>query len=160
MVDNKSPVHRNYGLFWGVKESFVAYVQNLHDGKIEVKDGADYLSSEQFYFPLKELKGNELQVLAIFHGSVEFQAHFGLLSLSLKSPRLVIREGSADLAVSNQQGGWDHLAQFTLSIRDDDNTSMTWESVDATLTEAGSKFFGGPYSAGEGMSPMILRLPN
>lgn len=149
----------DFGLAWGIKRSFVSYIQRAVDGQITVKEGAAVTAEKDFYFPVERIRSNDHQLLVIFGGAVQFQAHWGLLSIKLQTPRLLVRGETAELAVSDQQGGWLHLAHLTLPTPADDSGGLIWVVDKISLTHAGVGVFGDTYPEGELLDPLTFRIP-
>lgn len=150
----------DFGLAWEVKESFVSYIQGSRDGRIEVSDGAAVTSGGQFYFPIKGISGTDSGHRIVCGGKVRFNAHHGLLSIVLQSPRLLLEENSAELAVSDQKGGWLHLVHLDLPQPAQDGPALMWTSTQAALAASGVELFGDTYPTGETMAPVTLRVPS
>lgn len=149
-----------FGLAWEVKETFVTYIRNSRDGQVTVEDGAGVTPDGQFLFPLKGIGRNATEHQLAFRGKVRFQAHYGLLSVTLETPRLLLRQHSAELAISDQRGGWRHLAHLDLPRPVDDGPARLWAAAPATLAEAGVELFGDTYAVAEPLAPVTLRVPS
>src|SRR5699024_7869150 len=93
------------------------------------------------------------------NGSVSFQAHFGMLSVTLSNPRLILRSNTAELAVENGDAGWTHLLHLKLPARELDDQVHMWRNIPTTLVEAGIEMFGNTYNEGQPMAPATLRIP-
>src|SRR5690625_3316684 len=87
----------DFGMAWGIKSSFVSYIHKSPDGYISLEEGTAVTTEETFYFPLKGVYRGENDLIIHFGGAVKFQAHFGLLSITLASPRLILRSAGAEL---------------------------------------------------------------
>jgi hypothetical protein len=149
-----------FGLAWEVKETFVTYIRNSRDGQVTVEDGAGVTPDGRFFFPLEGIGRNATEHQLAFRGKVRFQAHYGLLSVILEAPRLLLREDSAELAISDHHGGWRHLAHLDLPRPVDDGPARLWAAAPATLAEAGVELFGETYTVAEPLAPVTLRLPS
>jgi len=79
-------------LIWGVKASFVAYVEAL--GAVDVVGPATRLDDGSFRFPGDHDGGG-------YRGSVAFRAHHGAMDIVLRDPRLE----SAGLSVEYDDHG-------------------------------------------------------
>ncbi|GAA4773565.1 HtaA domain-containing protein [Citricoccus nitrophenolicus] len=163
MVDpsgaSRAPQRASFGLAWAVKESFVAYIRNSRDGQVTVEDGAGVTPDGRFLFPLEGIGQNATEHQLAFRGKVRFRAHFGLLSVTLETPRLLLRPDAAELAVTDHEGGWRHLAHLDLPVPTDDGPACLWADAPAGLAEAGVELFGDTYHTGEQLAPVTLRLP-
>lgn len=155
----RAPQRAPFGLAWAVKDSFVAYIRNSRDGHITVEDGAGATPDGRFLFPLEGIGRNSTEHQLAFRGKVHFRAHFGLLSVIVESPRLLLRPDTAELGVTDHQGGWRHLAHLVLPAPLDDGPACLWADAPAGLAEAGVELFGDTYGEGEPLAPVTLRLP-
>lgn len=151
--------HAEFGMAWGVKDSFVSYIQRSSDGQITVNDGAGVTSEGQFYFPLRDMQEDAEQIIFQFGGEVNFQAHFGFLAIALQAPRISIRGSKANLELADSEGSWLTLAEANLSMDNRDSSSRIWHSGRVALAEAGVELFGETYPHGEVLSPLVIRTP-
>lgn len=149
-----------FGLVWEVKETFVRYIRNSRDGQVTIEDGAGVTPDGKFFFPLEGIGRNATEHQLAFRGKVRFQAHYGLLSVTLEAPRLLLRQDSAELAISDHLGGWRHLAHLDLPQPVDDGPARLWAAAPATLAEAGVELFGDTYAMAEPLAPVTLRVPS
>ncbi|QUY63764.1 HtaA domain-containing protein [Gulosibacter molinativorax] len=59
---------------------------------------------EQFQFGLEQYDQQPDELRLAFRGAVQFKAHFGMLDVTLRNPRLLLRESSAELAIAVHRG--------------------------------------------------------
>lgn len=147
------------GLAWGVKKSFIKYIQSSRDGQIVVAGGAGVTETDEFYFPLDKMTPYKAETQLSFNGTVRFQAHLGMLSVTVANPRLILRSDTAELAVENGEDGWTHLLHLELPPRELDKQIHMWRNIPTTLVEAGIDMFGNTYNKGQPMAPATLRIP-
>lgn len=77
--------HRDTGLAWGIKGSFLEYVERWPESSVELAPGTGRLPDGRFYFtPDPERPDGQWW----FRGGVRLRAHGGLLDVSLADPRL------------------------------------------------------------------------
>lgn len=150
----------NTGLAWGVKDSFVNYIQSSRDGQIVVSDGAGVTESDEFHFPIAGMTTTDTQIQIAFSGSVQFLAHFGMLSVTIANPRMILRAQTAELAVAGANNGWIHLLHLELPAREAEGRTHMWRDMPAKLVETGLELFGNTYNEGEPMASTTLRIPN
>ena len=129
-------------LRWGVKRSFVRYVEVA--GGIEVL-APGWRDVEAFRFPLVQRRADQIQ----FSGGVAFRAHRGLLSLTLQDPWIEFdEEGGAILSV------------LYVANRDSDGERVIVADVSAdgstTLTASGVSLFDSEYAPGTELDPLTF----
>lgn len=161
---------------WAVKASFSAYVEGIvGGGTITTSDGAtrnadgsfDFTPGSGTYSPTKA------KVNATFGGTVHYEAHGGILRVTLSDPRISYKGDSGTLyadAISTvpfgPNAGTEHtypnvgLATLDLSgvTPVDDGSTLTVAGIPATLTEAGMPVFGEIYPAGTALDPISFEL--
>lgn len=148
------------GLAWGVKESFVKYIQGARDGQIIASAGAGMTDSNELYYPISRITRANSEIYISFNGAVRFLAHFGMLSVTLATPRIILRADTAELAVADEDEGWIHVLHLELPAPESDEQVHMWRDIGTSLVESGLELFGNVYNAGEQMAPATLRLPN
>ncbi|WP_435231500.1 HtaA domain-containing protein [Streptomyces althioticus] len=159
-------------LDWGVKQSFRAYVTgSVAKGTITASDGATQASGNGA-FTFADATGTydtEAGTLkAAFKGAVTFKGHEHdgaySLDLTLSDLRVNLTKGkgtlTADVADHDETSQDVVLADLSapsaaLTVKDD---VITLDKVTATLTEAGTKAFGGFYAAGAELDPVNLAV--
>src|SRR5690349_16780739 len=145
------------GMAWAVKDSFVRYVQSMHDGRILLRDGAAVTNTRQFYFPFKSLDQSAGDHFVLqFGGEARFLAHHGLMSVAICNPKIEVGPDGACLSI--EQGNETvQLADLRLpAVSVEDGVTM-WANVQVALTSAGAAVFADSYSAGETLAPLTMR---
>ncbi len=160
-------------LDWGVKDTFVSYMESpASGGTINVNAPATRTTSGLFQFPLSgqgSATGTS-NFAAGFGGAVRFTAHGGVLDFTITAPRITRSGDNGALIVdakSKDQETGEMISYDDITMADLDFTgiaatstgdTVTFASVPATLTEAGAPAFGGFYQAGAELDPVTLRL--
>lgn len=159
-------------LGWGVKESFRTYVvDGVAKGEISTSGGASQAAGNGA-FTFVDATGSydtDADTLsAAFEGAVNFKGHedageYGL-DLTLSDVRVALDEGAGELTadVSSLGEKSQDVVLADLKAAKSDLTSsddvITVDDVEATLTEAGAKAFGGFYTAGTELDPVDLAV--
>jgi hypothetical protein len=154
------PVERaDTGMAWAVKDSFIQYVQSMRDGRILLGDGAAVTSTEQFYFPLRQVDRPDEQSLVLhFGGEARFLAHHGLMSVSIRQPRIEVGADAAYLLI--EQGDETvRLAELSLPAPLTEDGVTMWADVEVTLSDSGTAIFADSYIVGETLAPLTMRAP-
>ncbi len=139
---------------WGVKESFVSYV----NGPI-AKDSADISwGSGSGSFNADENLGS-----VNYGGSATFTGHSGVLNLTLSNPSIqVTGAGSATLSVV-ANGSRVTIATLSLPAASVSGRAISWRNAAATLTSAGASLFSyngnAFYPAGTALDPVSFSWP-
>lgn len=158
-----------FGLRWGIKRSFIQYVQRMPDGRGWVGYGAQPYSEDEILFA-PETAGRrtnsegQTEMFWTFRGEVRFSGHFGFLFVRVASPELILRDGTATVLVAAPDSGTESpeqlpLATLRLQRRPAPTGAEIWQGTDVRLTEAGVEFFGGVYPPGEDLEPLTVTLP-
>lgn len=155
------PIPR-HGLRWAIKTSFVGYVARMPDGRAFVGSGAAVTERNELVFPLEEHVSGDEHTFT-FGGDVRFQGHYGLLFVRISRPRIVVRDGKAELTVddpASKEGKRLPLVTFELTgpETEDDDTER-WEAADVRLTPDGVELFGDVYRPGEPFDPLTVIAP-
>ncbi|WP_284762085.1 HtaA domain-containing protein [Arthrobacter sp. efr-133-R2A-63] len=148
------------GMAWAVKDSFVRYVQSMHDGRVLLREGAAVTNTRQFYFPFGSLdESHGGNFVLQFGGEARFLAHHGLMSVSISHPKIEVGPDGAYLSI--QQGNETvRLANLDLPAVSVEDGVSTWANIQVTLTGSGAAVFADSYSAGEILAPLTMRAPS
>ena len=147
------------GMAWSVKDSFVRYVQSMGEGRILLRDGAAVTNTRQFYFPLKGLdQADENNYVLHFGGEAHFLAHHGLMSVSIRHPKIKVAADGAYLCIE-QDNETVRLASLDLPEALQEDGVTMWANVRVTLAGSGAATFADNYSAGETLAPLTMRAP-
>jgi len=147
-------------LRWGIKASFLGYVARMPDGRAYLGSGAAVNDRNEMLFPLDE-EASEDGTFA-FGGDVRFSGHFGMLFVQISEPRIVVREGEAEMTVvdpESEDGKRVRLVTFALTGPSAEDDLERWEAADVRLTEEGVALFGEVYQAGEQFAPLTVTVP-
>ncbi|KAA9159028.1 hypothetical protein FPZ12_020980 [Amycolatopsis acidicola] len=141
------------GLTWGIKSSFVAYVARTPDGKAYLSRGAGVNERNEILFPHKENEATDANgTVFAFGGLVQFDAHFGMMSVRISEPRVTVIDGKGELTVPNPDsagGEYMRLVTFDLAGPVADDGRERWDATDVRLAPEGVELFGETYQAGE-----------
>jgi hypothetical protein len=147
------------GMVWSVKDSFVRYVQSMRDGRILLRDGAAVTNTRQFYFPFKSLDhSGENNYVLHFGGEAHFLAHHGLMSVSIRHPRIEVGDDGAYLSIE-QDNEAVRIASLDLPEALQEQGVTMWANVRVTLADSGAATFADNYPAGETLAPVTMRAP-
>lgn len=163
-------------LDWGVKASFVNYIEHLApNGSVTVTGGASRNDDGTFHFPVASNSTYDPTTGAVttsFAGAVQFTAHGGLLDLQITGVQVNATPTSGQLVadvVSTAMPTDDEpdpepvtytdlvvadLGAFALSTAN----PVAFADVPALLTEAAVPAFSDFYDVGEALDPVDLSL--
>uniref|UniRef100_A0AAU3H059 HtaA domain-containing protein n=1 Tax=Streptomyces sp. NBC_01401 TaxID=2903854 RepID=A0AAU3H059_9ACTN len=163
-------------LDWGVKESFRSYVTGpIANGKVETTGGAT-ASDAGYRFPdaTGSFDADEQSLDAEFDGKVRFLGHKEgdayTLDLSLTGLEVKVENGSGTLVAdvtskdreTKKVTTYDDLALADLKLPSGELAAedgvVTLSEVPATLTEDGTKAFGGMYTRGTELDALTLAV--
>lgn len=139
---------------WGVKESFVSYVNGpIAKGSADISWGSGSGS-----FNADENLGS-----VNYGGSATFTGHSGVLNLTLSNPSIqVTGAGSATLSVV-ANGSRVTIATLSLPAASVSGGAISWRNAAATLTSAGASLFSyngnAFYPAGTALDPVSFSWP-
>lgn len=159
-------------LGWGVKESFRTYVvDGVAKGEITTSGGATQAAGNGAFTFVKatgEYDTDADTLSAAFAGSVNFKGHeedgeYGL-DLTLSDLKATLDGGTGELTadVTSLGDKSQDVVLAELKAAKSDLTAsadvITVNDVEATLTDAGAKAFGGFYTAGTELDPVDLAV--
>ena len=165
------PGHLPFGLLWGIKRSFVAYVRRMPDGQGSIHDGAVPLGEDTILFPVGEPVDEPLAGASAgapdhtwaFRGDVRFRGHGGMLFVRVAAPLITVRGDTAELSIEDPyaRAGADRVPLVTLRLEPGPapEGAAVWLGSDVRLTEAGSELFNDVYPAGEPFEQLSVVLP-
>jgi hypothetical protein len=131
-------------LAWAIRRSFTEYVRAA-EGSVTLADGV-VEADGQFFF--EGVPGNP----DVFVGSVRFQAHDGLLDVTIGDPSLTMDGTSGTVSVTTGSGASRIVLGRFVDIQGDDISSGR-----AMLTFEGSRLLGDVYSPGSALDlPRIV----
>ncbi|MFF1251810.1 HtaA domain-containing protein [Pseudarthrobacter sp. NPDC058329] len=136
-------------LEWGLKDSFIAYLEALPDGLIEEHNGATRRDGV-FVLPGRQQAGDDNFA---FTGTMRFYGHHGVLDVTLDNFSLE-RSGNRAVVYAEVSGVRIPVAQLS-RVEAGDRTVLHSESV--TLTDDGAAVLGGVYSPGASLAPLTIR---
>lgn len=147
-------------LRWAIKDSFIDYVRR-GGGTIELRDGALEFDGA-FVFPRRaddaRMEEGRPRGTAAFGGSVQFQAHGGMLDVVIGAPRVIFGATRSRLVITDVDGDAIELATLELGEAVERENVIEWERVMPKLTSDGADTFFGVYPAYMELDPIRLRL--
>ncbi len=95
------------GLSWGIKRSFIDYINSLPDGSVSATDGATVAGSSLFCFSPESSDYDVARGTGVlrFRGDVRLAGHHGMLLVRLLDPWITFTSGSGVLSISTGDGG-------------------------------------------------------
>lgn len=166
-----------FGLCWGVKPSFIAYVSRMPDGRAYLGKGVALNAREELLFELDEeaastapdgavsdgaVPGTADHIFA-FRGEVLFRAHMGMLTVLLSRLRIALSGQQGELTVADpEHDDGRRLRLVTCTVGDPAVIGgvKRWDAADVRLTAEGVALFGDVYPAGEPFAPLMITIPD
>ena len=162
-----------FGLLWGIKRSFLAYVRRMPDGQGSIHDGAVPLPDDTILFPVAEGTvavsaagtGNEDGAghSWAFRGDVRFRGHAGMLFVRVAAPLVTVRGDRAEMSIGDPyaRADADRVPLVTLRVEPGPapEGAQVWLGSDVRLTRAGSELFNDVYQPGEPFEQLSIILP-
>ena len=141
-------------LAWGIKSSFLSYLESLPDCTVSTLDGAwRDATTGQFHFPLEQrVDLSDGGVRLEFRGDVRIQAHGGMLLLILMSPWLSIGTDRTEFSVVDLMHWPDTSHREIMGV----SGTTSGPEFPLTLAESAVETFNSVYRAGEVLDPVIL----
>jgi hypothetical protein len=147
-------------LGWGIKPSFLSYLDGLGDSVTVTNDGVSRdESSGAFIFPFDaytELPGGGFRLE--FRGDLRLKAHGGMLLVILMNPWLTMTHEGAELSVVDLMAWPDTSRRETIGVsagNPEEHGNGVLE-VPLQLTANGVEMFNNVYPAGTDLSPARL----
>src|SRR5699024_3819937 len=158
-------------LTWGLKQSFLSYIQGpIAHGEIST-DGGITFDGDVFTFSDGTGAGDSADgtALVAYPGTISFTGHDGLLDLTVSDLRLRIDTPSDGAIVATmvsrslETGEYEtftgiDLAEVTLSGAEVAEGDLQVSDAPATLTEEGAAGFAGFYEAGTALDPVSAEI--
>lgn len=136
-------------LEWGVRGSFLAYVDRLPDGSARADTGA-VREGSVFLFPGERLSTQEY----VFSGSVHFFGYAGVLNVSFDDIRVSLADDFGEVSAT-VDGARVRLAELA-DPEDIGSETITCKTV--TFTDDGTAVLGGVYPPGAHADPVTIRV--
>lgn len=155
------------GLHWGIKASFVDYVNRMPDGRATVGAGAIPSEGNVVVFepvtPASSWDAEDVDRVLRFRGEVRFVGHAGLLFVRLADPWITVRGEQAEMTVldpSDPEGTSRRpLVRFSLRARPTTDDVSIWFSSDVRLASEATELWNDTYQAGEPFEPLAIFWP-
>lgn len=144
-------------LCWGVKTTFRSYISRLPDFTLHLNGGADVDAANHLHFPLDEAHQINLDrppengLRYSSQGIAVFQAHGGILRLTLENPAIIQRTTGLVLIV---RGAGQDVEIADLTKRSDTEAEVTQYA--AHLTDQAVDLFHGMYQPGTELDPVTI----
>ncbi|SEO85235.1 HtaA domain-containing protein [Trujillonella endophytica] len=157
-----------FGLLWGIKRSFIAYVRRMPDGQGSIHDGAVPLGDDTLLFPADDATASaaaapDVDHVWAFRGDIRFKGHGGMLFVRVAAPLITVRGEEADLSIEDPYARADAarvpLVTLRLQPGPAPEGAQVWLGSDVRLTEAGSVLFNDVYQPGEPFEQLSVVLP-
>ena len=155
-----------FGLLWGIKRSFIAYVRRMPDGQGSIHDGAVPLGEDTILFPPVPDAGPAAAGADrtwAFRGDVRFRGHGGMLFVRVAAPLITVRGDVGELSIEDPyarpEGDRVPLVTLRLEPGPAPEGATVWLGSDVRLTEAGSVLFNDVYQPGEPFEQLSVILP-
>jgi hypothetical protein len=150
-------------LAWGIKPSFLSYLDGLGDSAIMTDGGVRRdESGEDFVFPFtgrEELPGGGVRLE--FGGDLRLKAHGGMLLVIFMNPSLTLTSEGAELSVVDLMAWPDTSRRETIAVSAGEPNNLENGTLEVPLQLAanGVETFNNVYPAGTTLAPARLLLP-
>lgn len=152
------------GLRWGIKRSFIDYINSLPDASVSAVDGAAMDEAGLFRFApdRSDYDVDGATGILRFRGDVRLSGHQGMMFVRLLDPWIALSGGRGILSIgTGEEAGQGRTAVAVLRagtpVRAADG-SLTWTTVEVSITDEGSELFDGQYPAGQPMDPLFIHV--
>lgn len=135
-------------LVWGLRHSFIAYVESLADGVVGATDGA-VRDGDVFRLPGRRISPDEYA----FDGVLHFSGHAGVLDVALAGIR--IEAGKVWTLIAGTPVPLVELGDP--AVLEDTERGISTQFDVVTLTDDGAALLGGVYSAGAPADQLTIR---
>jgi hypothetical protein len=133
-------------LEWGIRESFVQYVEALPDGVVAIGDDVRRRNGAFV------LRGHVDGAEADFTGAVRFSGHLGVLDVAM--------DGVALRGIGDRAAVWTSVGGYPVelaAVGQVHEQAGTLRADEVSLTADGAALLGGVYQAGAALAPLIIR---
>ena len=154
----------NVGLTWGVRSSFVSYVEGgIANGSISTSNGAARSGSTFTWGTGSGSLDDAGAGTVSFPGAVHFTGHDGTLDLRISDLQVKTAGGNSGTLVAfvksqDMEGNVVSNGTVTLANLSFSSLSADGGTASVSLTAEGAKAFSGFYSAGEAMDDLKLSV--
>lgn len=153
-----------FGLSWGIKRSFIGYVNGLPDAAVSAVGGASFDEAGLFRFSVDRSDYDAVRGAGVlrFRGDVRVSGHHGMMFVRLLDPWITFTGGLGILSIgTGGNDGQERAAVASLRAgepRRAADGSFVWVDVEVVITDEGSELFDGQYAAGQPMDPVSIRV--
>ena len=149
------------GIYWGIYESFIAYISGNPDGQIYGDDGVQTDGQGNFRFPVGAFTANADEWRIASNGVLQFVAHMGMLNIALARPELILTSSGGELTIDGGSRGrvtFANIASRPPTLMMD--KWLVFPPLTVSLTERGAELFGGSYETHTEFDPIrvVLRV--
>ncbi|BAU94419.1 hypothetical protein N24_0157 [Corynebacterium suranareeae] len=133
---------------WGIKDSFLQYVNALPDGSITASNGAILTPKNVFHFPLTTSTSDKFES----SGEISIHGHHGMLDVTFHHLTVTLEQDKAVISVQ--------VKGRSMKIARGHVIHHTPEEIviSTQVTTMGSELLGGVYQAGTDMDPLTIHL--
>src|ERR1700712_3310769 len=134
----------DFGLRWAIKRSFIDYIRRMPDGTASIEAGALPVDDDEVLFAPESTArragpdGANHRMWSFF-GDVRFGGHFGMLSVRVAQPRIILADGVGDLDIADPPRATpeQRLPLLTLELQELPAEAGTerWAGTGSQLTE-------------------------
>ena len=158
----------NFGLVWGIKRSFIAYLARQPDASNMYGDGAEGLVDGRYFFTLgndEEFDRRRLTGTLKFRGTIRLMAHRNRLVVTISDPWIVFDgQGKGTLSTSTRNNAEDEdtrhdLVHLTVSPTESDAQAILWAGIRTSLAPGATQVFNEVYPPHEDFDPLVIRIP-
>ncbi|AGN17746.1 hypothetical protein J433_00790 [Corynebacterium glutamicum MT] len=147
-------------LAWGIKKSFLGYLENLPDCMFAENDGASRdPDTGLFQFPFqRRVELDEGGYRLEFSGDIRIKAHGGMLLVILMNPWLEINERGIELSVVDlmhwpDTSNREVIGHSPITVAPENLRS---QEIPLILAESAVETFNNVYQPGEPLDPVVL----
>lgn len=165
MTTPETPGPYPYGLLWGIKASFLTYINRMPDGRGSATDGAQVVETNivECFFPHDPEASASGEATWAFGGDVRFAGHANMLFVRIAQPRLEPREDHFVLSIAPMYPDDTErieLVRVKLERGDQHPGVDVWHSTEVLLTRAGVEVFNDVYPEGEPFEKFTMHVPS
>lgn len=157
-MNNADPVAQNFGpLAWGIKPSFLSYLQGLEDLLVMANDGATASEhGDVFNFPFAartDLPEGGMRLE--FTGDLRLKAHGGMLLVIFMNPWLTLAPEGAELSIVDLMAWPDTSRRETIAVSSEGYSYAGNGDIEVPLqlTANGVETFNNVYPQGSMLAP-------
>ncbi|TYL55510.1 hypothetical protein FXB39_04030 [Nocardioides sp. BGMRC 2183] len=154
------------GLMWGIKKSFLGYLNRMPDARMSVTGGASVDVRQRFLFPpdsVDDFSAESGEGTIRFGGDVRFSGHHGMMFVMLTAPAVTFTPGGATLSIADPESY--PVLDRRLDLLDlqpagwtDHHGARLFAPMPSALRAEGVALFNDVYPAGEPFDTLSIRV--